>query len=335
MYAARPDILARTGKDTLDDAYFTQTLLPNYIEEHWGRCAGWDIVWDARGTFSEPHTGAEIPLGTLEVRQYLGERPEFGSVANIQNRDRFPTSGPQNRYDTVLFIEKEGFEPLFKAVAIAERFDVAMMSTKGMSTTAARLLLDRLTSQGVQQILVLHDFDVSGFSIFGTLGTDTRRYSFANDIPIIDIGMRLEDVEEMDLQSEPVAVAGDWRKRATTLQRHGATEEEIAFLQDHRVELNAMTSRQLIDFIEEKFAEHGVAKLIPDAATIEQHARRVIERQLVEQAIAKVAEEIAEKAKTAELPTKLRERIEEIVEEQPELPWDVAVAKIVRDERHI
>jgi hypothetical protein len=32
-----------------------------------------------------------------------------------------------------------------------------------------------------------------------------------------------------------------------TLKRHGATEEEIAFLRNDRVELNAVTSRQLID----------------------------------------------------------------------------------------
>jgi hypothetical protein len=83
MYAARPKILALTGKDTLDDAYFTQTLLIDYVNEYPDRCANWDIVWDARGTFSEPHTRIEIPLGTLEVRQYLGDRPAFGSAVNI------------------------------------------------------------------------------------------------------------------------------------------------------------------------------------------------------------------------------------------------------------
>jgi hypothetical protein len=31
MYAARGDILRMTGKPTLDDHYFTQTLLPDYI----------------------------------------------------------------------------------------------------------------------------------------------------------------------------------------------------------------------------------------------------------------------------------------------------------------
>ena len=213
MYAARPKTLARTGKETLDDAYFNQTLLVDYINEHPERCANWDIIWDARGTFSEPHTNRQIPLGTLEVRQYLGERPRFGSTIN----DLFPTSGPEHRFDSILFVEKEGFEPLFEAVGIARRFDIGMMSTKGMSVTAPRLLIDRL-SHSVRRILVLHDFDVTGFSIFGTLGTSNRRYQFENVAPLIDIGLRLSDAQAMNLESEPVAISGDWGKRAPTLR---------------------------------------------------------------------------------------------------------------------
>ena len=34
MYAARPDILRLTSRDQLDDDYFTQTLLPDYMAEH-------------------------------------------------------------------------------------------------------------------------------------------------------------------------------------------------------------------------------------------------------------------------------------------------------------
>jgi hypothetical protein len=50
MYAARPHIQKVTGKP-LNDAYFTQTLLPDYIEENG---VEWDVVYDARGHFTEP-----------------------------------------------------------------------------------------------------------------------------------------------------------------------------------------------------------------------------------------------------------------------------------------
>jgi hypothetical protein len=325
MYAARPEILKQTGESSLNGQYFSQVLLVDYLEKN--DCSDWDIIWDARGHFAEPHTRRKVALGTLEVRQYLGERPSFDPP---QCDFSFPTAGPENRYRNVLFIEKEGFQPILQAARLQERFDIAIMSTKGMSVTASRMLLDRL-ADNVDNVLALHDFDISGFSIFGTLGTDSRRYTFDNDLPIIDLGLRLADVLEMDLQSEPVPPVNlrEWPARAATLRRHGATPEEIACLRNRRVELNAMTSRQLIDFIERKLKEYGVEKVIPDDEVIEMHVRRIIKQRLAEQAIAKIADELTELAKTLELPKDLREQIWELLEEKPELPWDEAVAQIV------
>ena len=80
---------------------------------------GWNVVYDARGNFTEPHTKAEVPLGTLQVRDYLseihaaqGRAPEFDIWEKL-----YPTFGPQHRFGAVLFIEKEGFCPLFEAVS--------------------------------------------------------------------------------------------------------------------------------------------------------------------------------------------------------------------------
>ena len=64
MYAARPYI-QQTADRALGnrfDQYFTQQLLPDYIEMY-GKA--WNVVYDARGHFQEPHTGEEIALGTL------------------------------------------------------------------------------------------------------------------------------------------------------------------------------------------------------------------------------------------------------------------------------
>ncbi len=70
MYAARPYIQRTAdreiGKDF--DQYFTQTLLPDYMQENLDETIGWNVVFDARGHFYEPHTDEEdraIPmLGT-------------------------------------------------------------------------------------------------------------------------------------------------------------------------------------------------------------------------------------------------------------------------------
>jgi hypothetical protein len=138
-----------------------------------------------------------VPLGTLDVRRYILDvadtQPPGIDIDIGLSGAVWPTCGPRNRYSAVLFIEKEGFMPLFDKVKLAARYDIAIMSTKGMSVTASRLLVDTLCKDGVP-LLVLHDFDKSGFSIAATLQRDTRRYEFENKVNLIDLGLRLEDV---------------------------------------------------------------------------------------------------------------------------------------------
>jgi len=265
------------------------------------------------------------------VRNYLQRRgAKKTELGGLREEPPFPTYGPENRYRAILFIEKEGFDPLLRAAQIAERFDIAIMSTKGMSTTAARQLLDQLSPR-VEQILVLHDFDVSGFTICGTLGRNSRRYQFRNKaIRVIDIGLRLADVQALDLQSEPVAVSGKWTSRAKTLAQYGATGEEIAFLRDQRVELNAMTSRQFVDHLEAKLAEHGVGKMIPDEKVLEGHARYLLEVLIANQELEKILPEVRKQAAAQQLPADLRKLVAKQFEKTPAWAWDRAVVDLVK-----
>ena len=61
MYQARPFIQDVMGGQQLNDQYFCQQLLPDYMEEHG---VDWDITYDERGHFTEPHTERSIGLGT-------------------------------------------------------------------------------------------------------------------------------------------------------------------------------------------------------------------------------------------------------------------------------
>jgi hypothetical protein len=337
MYAARGEILQLTGAEKFDDDYFTQDLLPDYITAHPDKTANWDVVYDARGNLTEPHTGRRVPLGTIQVRIYLGQRAPLGPAAQLEAASLYPTSGPENRYGDVLFIEKEGFDELWEAVRLAERLDIAIMSTKGMSVVAARTLLDSLVKQGIR-VFVLRDFDVWGFSIFGTLGTDSRRHKFKTDMSgkVIDLGLRLEDVEALGLDAENVEVKSRIKRRAK-LRKHGATEKEIEFLAPidadtkcQRVELNAMTSPQLVEFVERKLNQYGVAKVVPEDDVIEAHARRVLERALTQKEIENMAEEIQQEAANIALPADLADQIASRIADQPTLSWDEAAAEIVK-----
>ena len=69
-------------------------------------------------------------------------------------------------------------------------------------------------------LFVLHDFDVAGFMIFGTLHRDTRRYQFGSYIEPIDLGLRLEDID--GLEQEPAAAtktSGKHSRRAIGPER--------------------------------------------------------------------------------------------------------------------
>src|SRR5262249_61802013 len=161
------------GRCWAKSSYFTQHLLPDFVDANPELTANWKVVFDARGRLTEPHTGRRVDLGTQEVRSYTGQwAPTFSDVVHPSpEHDRpsqVPTVGPANRYKFALFIEKEGFDALLAHAKIASRYDLAIMSTKGMSVTACRELVERLTEQGVT-ILVLHDFDKSVLGILHTL----------------------------------------------------------------------------------------------------------------------------------------------------------------------
>lgn len=149
------------------------------------------------------------------------------------------------------------------------------MSSKGMGTVAARTLIEGLSKSAT--IFVLHDFDKAGFSIAGTLTRDTRHYEFVTEVRVIDLGLRLSDVEKWQLQSEAVQYNSD---PTCNLVENGATAEEIKFLYEcscgrgRRVELNAFTSDHFVEWLDSKFAEHGVKKVVPDEEILEQAYRR-------------------------------------------------------------
>ena len=340
MYAARPEILRLTGESDLDSQYFSQVLIPEYMKEH--DCDDWNVAYDARGNFHEPHTDRKVPLGTIDVRGYLRDITSFSpgdEESDLDDSDRLPTCGPTNRYSAILFVEKEGFLPLFNTAEIAERFDVAIMSTKGLSVTAARELIDEICGEHDIPLLVMHDFDKAGFSIVGTLQRDTPRYSFENDFKVVDIGLRFGDIRKYDLETETVSYRAAAHKVRSNLRKNGATKEEADFLckntgyrfgTGERVELNAFTSDQLIEWLESKLKKHGVKKLVPEQDVLESAYRRALEIAIVRERLHEITEEAHDKAAAIKVP-KLAAKIKKRLADNPALPWDLAVARIAAE----
>lgn len=349
MYAARGPMQEKTDRQ-LNDQYFTQMLLPDFITSHPELTKDWDVVYDARGRMVEPHTDREVPCGTVAVREYMNEVHSFQApwldsivLPELYLCQGVETRGPMHRFGAVLFVEKEGFAPLFKAVKLAERFDLAIMSTKGVSVTAARNLVDDLAEYARKKLghplplLLMLDFDKSGFTIRGTFTHASRRYEYRNELKIVDIGLRLADVKAMKLQSETVYVKGDDPRH--NLLENGATEEEIAFLLSgpkdrkgvwgRRVELNSMTSDQFVSLVERKLIAAGVKKVIPSDDVLGAAYRQLYAESEFQRIFEEAGEEVIERARAAKVPGKLNRKMAAILKAEPHLPWDVALARIV------
>ena len=142
MYQARPFIQEKMGGQQLNDQYFCQQLLPDYMEENG---VDWDITYDDRGHFTEPHTEHSIGLGTISVRDYLAsigapklEEPSFAAGKRRYTRAETAASARccSSRRKASCRCSRRCISP--------SAIDLAIMSTKGMSSTAARTLIDNL-----------------------------------------------------------------------------------------------------------------------------------------------------------------------------------------------
>jgi hypothetical protein len=323
FYQARPKIMALTDDRQLNYNYFSQHLLPDYIEEHG---VDWNVVYDARGHLEEPHTERCVGVGTIEIGNYLHAmkepeiiRPQFVDAA-------IDIVGPSGNLSGVLFCEKEGFNPLFKAVNLANRYDLMIISTKGVSVTAARSLIDEICGGEDLPLFVLHDFDIAGFMIRGTLYRDTRRYQFLNVIEPIELGLRLDDIG--GLEREPAAATKTDRETLRNqLAENGATDAEIDILLHERVELNAMASNNLIEMIERKLKESGIEKVIPDDDLLDNAYRAFHQSNQLREIFNEAAKDFT--ASKAVVPDNLHDRVRDVLERHHDLRWDDALQLVI------
>jgi hypothetical protein len=90
-----------------------------------------------------------------------------------------------------------------------------------------------------------------------------------------------------------------------------------------RVELNAMTSGQLVEWIERKLTEHGVKKLVPRADTLAQAYQRATR-------LARIQELLdAPDENPATVPPDLGERVAAVLAQHPECSWDDAIWDLI------
>jgi len=272
---------------------------------------------EPRGSITHPHRDETITLGTLMVEQY--ERPAWN-------------------FNKLLYIEKEGAQEALKQDRWLERHDCAVMSSKGFSTRAARDLIDKLVEHDEPvEVFCAHDADASGTMIYQTLQEATRARG-ARKIEIVNIGLEPWEAVEMGLEVETV----EEKDRRKAVARYvgvpdGDWEE---WLQTHRTELNAMTTPQLIEWLDWKMEIFGSGKLIPPAAVLEEDLAARAEKKVRDAIKERILRDSGLDAQVAaamaalELPDGevLARGIEQLFEDQPDAEWRDHIEAVAKDD---
>jgi hypothetical protein len=338
-YAVRDVFLERTGRE-ISAQYFSQTLLVKFMNRNPDLTADWRITASPRGTLSIPHTGRDlrIPCGTIAIEEHLEEAAmecePFADLEKVVAKVEWPSLAEGQRYQGVLYIEKEGFDPQLREARIAERFDIAIVSCKGQSVVAARRLVDQVCRVGGGvPLFVAHDFDKAGFEIAQRLTTvsdyaqenDLVKYTFENEIDVTDLGLRLTDAEQYGLKSERCTFKGHFAYDSF------ATKEEKEFLRSNRrVELNAFTAPQFIEWLETKLSHYLGKRLIPSDDILQDAYRRAIAVAQINEAIDAAREEAILNAQSAEVPEDLRAQLEDRLKDSPHA-WDKELYNFVSE----
>ena len=199
--------------------------------------------------------GSQNGLGTANVRSFINT---IGTSQNIfkcyggisSNIHIEPDFDLIYKYDKVLYIEKTGFDAIFKAEKVGEKYNMIIVSGQGFSTRAAKTLLYKFQQMGLK-LYCLHDLDISGIYILDSFGTPNKK--FKECINMENLGVTLEDVEKYHIEPEKVDIKQEDKKKLKNLSYEYRKFFDAGTFY-RRVELNAFTTAQILEILENKLS---------------------------------------------------------------------------------
>lgn len=308
-YAMRPYVMRETGKE-LRYQNFNQ-IITDYEYEQGEDLPG--IYRDERGTLLHPHTQQQIRLGTKSVESY--HRPSF-------------------QFNKILYAEKEGFFEVLKDTGFCERYDCALLTSKGFASRAARDVIDLLAeTEEALTFFCIHDADLSGTLIYQALQGATKARP-ERKVEIINLG--LEPWEGLAMGLEVERLPKRLSKQAATYvrsfdqnwqspqpadfegyERWADWQEWLRFF---RIELNAMSSPQFVEWLEQKIAPYHQGKVVPNEAHLQDRANQ----QSVALLQATIREELL---KDFALEAKIQERLAQVL---PQIESKISQAELTQ-----
>jgi hypothetical protein len=255
------------------------------------------LIRDTRGVYVEPHGGELTSMGTLTVGAY--ERPAW-------------------LYSNVLFLEKEDLVSALRQSGFLNHWDCFATSSKGYGTRAVRDLIDKIHAGGRDEptkFFCVHDADASGSMISQTL-TQATKARAARNVKVVDLGffpwaaltegLLREPVERKSSYRRPVANYIRERDRANQINNPDEEPNWETWLQDWRIELNAMTTAEFVGWMENQFTKHHAVKVVPSEPVLLNAIQDSIETSALVTAQAQVEAE-----RETEL-TEIRERLAQL-----------------------
>src|SRR5262249_22814703 len=180
------------------------------------------------------------------------------------------------------YVEKKGLWPILQTARLAEHYDMAVVAGEGYAREAIRVLFQAASQEQHHLLFVLHDSDADRFNTAPILRAEAARES-GYAVGVVGLGLRWGDAMALGLDTEAftrkralpdglVLTEAEQRAFEGRRQQHGDSARASWICQ--RVELNAFTAPQLVDYIEERLQETGVrGKIIPPETVLTDTAR--------------------------------------------------------------
>ena len=282
FYALRRILINKHGKQLEPHDYnnFTQNGLTDFFERD--PELEDKILFEQRGSFHSPFSGASIPLATKDVLEYIN-RHYSNEISSITST--VYDLPPELQFQQALFIEKAGFNEILRQSGLVEKLNIGLMSTQGFGTRALKKLTKFFIEIGIK-VYVLHDCDIAGYLIAEKFLEGSK--TFQEKLDVIDIGLTVADVKRLNKVDDAEIVY--YKKSYTNVLYRFTVEERDFFVKDsyrgeyRRVELNALSTPEFLEFVESKI------KPEPIKPSIEQLVKfiKIDSEQIIKDALFKV-----------------------------------------------
>lgn len=209
-----------------------------------------EILFERRGFFRDPFFNKELALGTYDVNKFIEQTYANKICTEAVTRYSIPL---ELQYNHVLFIEKAGFDVLFQQSGLISELNLGVLSTQGFSTRAARKLMSHFLKRGIN-VYVLHDCDVAGYLIHEKMVNGSATYKYS--LNVTRIGLTVADVKRHRKEHHAEIVQQE-KGYGDALNILSEEEKEFFIAGRYpdcyrRVEINALTTPELLDFVRSK-----------------------------------------------------------------------------------